>query len=67
MQVIIFPNDGGVAVMFPAPEFEHRMQELGQKDVPAGLPWRIVDFSGLPTAPQESWVWTDDGPLGLGG
>lgn len=66
MQVIIFRQaDDTVAVMFPTPEFADRMQELGEKDVPTGMPWRIIDDADLPTEPQSSWVWTESGSLGI--
>lgn len=64
MQVIIFRQaDGTVAVLFPAPEYADQLEAIGHKDVPADCPWRIVDMSELPEAPQEAWVWSDDGPL----
>lgn len=65
MQVILFPNDnGGVAVIIPAPEFADQIEAVAQKDVPAGKPWRIIDNSELP--PRDSrdrWLWTADGSL----
>jgi hypothetical protein len=67
MQVIIFPNgSGGVAVIYPAPEFADQTEAVAQKDVPAGKPWRIVDNSELPSrATRDLWLWTETGPLGL--
>jgi hypothetical protein len=68
MQVIIFPNEnGGVAVIVPAPEFADQIEAVAAKDVPAGKPWRIVDVDDLP--PSESrneWQWTSTGPLTVG-
>jgi hypothetical protein len=68
MQVIIFPNDnGGVAVIVPAPEFADQLDAIAAKDVPEGKPWRIVDADDLP--PSESrnaWQWTSTGPLTVG-
>ena len=65
MQVIIFPNDnGGVAVIIPAPEFADQIEAVANKDVPAGKPWRIVDDSNLPSRDsRDRWLWTSDGPL----
>ena len=67
MQVIIFPNNnGGVAVITPAPEYADQTEAVANKDVPAGKPWRIIDDSTLP--PLESrdrWLWTAEGPLGV--
>ena len=65
MQVILFPNDnGGVAVIIPAPEFANQIEAVAQKDVPAGKPWRIVDDSTLPLRDsRDRWIWTADGAL----
>ena len=64
MDVIVFKTEGGgVAVMYPAPEFADQAETIAERDVPSGAQWRIV--SSLPDAPQERWRWTDDGPLAL--
>ena len=71
MQVIIYNQDNGIpAVMTPTPEClqTHTILEIAVKDVPAGKPFKIVDASELPDAPQEAWV-IDDADLtdGIGG
>jgi hypothetical protein len=51
-QRIIYPtDDGGVAVIIPAPEYleTHTIEELAAKDVPAGKPFKIVDVADIPT------------------
>jgi len=51
-QRIIYPtDDGGVAIIIPAPEYlaEHTIEELAAKDVPAGKPFKIVDVADIPT------------------
>ena len=65
MQVILFPQDnGGVAVIIPAPEFADQIEAVANKDVPAGKPWRIVDNSTLPLRDsRDRWLWTEEGPL----
>ena len=65
MQVILFPNDnGGVAVIIPAPEFADQIESVANKDVPAGKPWRIVDDSTLPSRDsRDRWLWKEEGPL----
>ena len=41
---IIYPNDeGGVAVIVPAPECGLTIEEIAAKDVPAGKPFQIID------------------------
>ena len=65
MQVILFPNDnGGVAVIIPAPEFVDQIEAVANKDVPEGKPWRIVDDNTLPPRnSRDRWLWTSDGAL----
>jgi hypothetical protein len=49
---IIYPTDeGGVAVVVPAPEYlqEHTIEELVGISVPPGKPYKIVDVSEIPT------------------
>jgi len=49
-QRIIFPNDeGGVAIIVPAPECGLTIEEIAAKDVPAGKPYKIVDVADIPT------------------
>lgn len=48
-QRIIFPaDDGGVAVIIPAPECGLTIEEIAAKDVPAGKPYKIVDVADIP-------------------
>ena len=49
---IIYPTDeGGVAIVIPAPEALETMtiEEIAAKDVPAGKPFKIVDVADIPT------------------
>jgi len=58
---IIYPtNDGGVAVIIPAPEYleTHTIEELAAKDVPAGVPYEIVDVSQIPSDRTFRGAWT---------
>jgi len=51
-QRIIYPNnDGGVSILIPTEEYlaDHTIEELAEKDVPAGKPYKIVDVSDIPT------------------
>lgn len=48
-QRIIYPTDeGGVAVIIPAPECGLTIEQIAAKDVPAGKPWQIVSVSDIP-------------------
>ena len=70
-QVIIYNQDNGIpAVVMPTEEAlqQHGIMAIAIKDVPAGKPFKIVDSSELPDAPQEAWV-VDEADLtdGVGG
>ena len=47
---ILYPtDDGGVAIIIPAPDCGLTIEEIAVKDVPAGKPYKIVDVSDIPT------------------
>lgn len=47
---IIYPTDeGGVAIVIPAPDCSLSIEDIAAKDVPAGKPFKIVDASEIPT------------------
>ena len=53
-QRIIYPtDDGGVAVLVPAPEWlaeeGNTIEKLAEKDVPAGKPFKIVNTEDVPS------------------
>jgi hypothetical protein len=48
-RIIYQTEDGGVAVIVPAPESGLSIQEIAAKDVPAGKSYKIVDVSDIPT------------------
>ena len=49
-QRIIYPiDDGGVAVIIPAPDCGLSIEEIALKDVPEGKPYKIVDVADIPT------------------
>lgn len=50
MKRIIYPTpDGGVAVLIPAPECGLTIEEIAAKDVPEGVPYKIVDVEEVPS------------------
>lgn len=52
MQRIIYKTiEGGVAVLIPTAEWleTHTIEELAEKDVPAGVEFKIVDISDIPS------------------
>lgn len=59
---IIYPtDDGGVAILIPAPEWlaqeGNTLEALAAKDVPAGKPWKIVDVADVPSDRTFRAAW----------
>ena len=49
-QFIIYPTDeGGVAVIIPAPDCNLSIEEIAAKDVPTGKPYKIINTSDIPS------------------
>lgn len=47
---IIYPTpEGGVAIIIPAPDCGLTVEQIAAKDVPAGVPFKVVDVSEIPT------------------
>ena len=47
---IIYPTaDGGVAVIIPTDECGLTIEAIAAKDVPQGVPFKIVDVSDIPS------------------
>lgn len=58
-QRIIYPtDDGGVAVIVPAPGCGLTIQEIAKKDVPAGKPYEIVSVDDIPADRSFRNAWT---------
>jgi hypothetical protein len=71
-QVIIFNQPSGIPAVLVATDealASHTLLEIGIKDVPAGVPFAIVDSDDLPLdIPQEAWeVDNEDLTDGVGG
>ncbi len=61
MKLIIYPNDnGGIAVIVPAPKCGLSLAEIAAKDVPSGKPWKIVDAADIPADRTFRGAWTAD-------
>ena len=63
-QRIIYPTDeGGVAVVIPAPEALETMtiEEIAAKDVPAGKPFKIIDTADVPSDRtfRNAWEYSE--------
>ena len=61
-QRIIYPTDeGGVAIVIPAPECGLTIEEIAAKDVPAGKPYQIVSVDDIPSDRtfRNAWEYTE--------
>ena len=61
-QRIIYPtDDGGVAIIIPAPDCGLTIEEIAAKDVPAGKPFKIVDVADIPTDRtfRDAWEYQE--------
>lgn len=56
---IIYPHEGGVAVIVPCP-CGLPVEEIARKDVPAGLPFLIVEADEIPADRTYRSAWTAD-------
>jgi hypothetical protein len=71
MKLIIYPNDnGGVVILTPAPEClqTRTIEEIAAKDVPAGVPYKIVNPEDIPVDRtfRNAWEAQIDTPDGVG-
>jgi hypothetical protein len=61
-QRIIYPtDDGGVAIVIPAPDCGLTIEEIAAKDVPEGKPYKIVDVADIPTDRtfRDAWEYQE--------
>ena len=58
MKIIIFPNEIGIALMFPTGELS--LEETAKKDVPTGVKYKIIDHTDLPKEPDFRNAWEYD-------
>lgn len=67
IQRIIYPSEGGIAVITPFP-CGLSVEEIARKDVPAGVPYLIVNQSDLPedTTYRAAWTANFSNPDGHG-
>jgi len=63
---IIYPkDDGGVAIVIPAPEWlaqeGNTIEALAIKDVPAGKPYKIIDVADVPSDRtfRDAWEYSE--------
>ena len=47
--IIYKRKNGMISILHIAPNETHTIEEIAEKDVPSGLPYKIIDFSEIPT------------------
>ena len=65
-RIIYQNNEGGVSILIPTGEIA--IEEVARKDVPAGVAYKIVDVSDIPTDRTFRDAWEADftNPDGVG-
>lgn len=71
-RIVYKTGEGGVAVVTPTPEClqSHTIQEIAEKDVPAGKPYKIVSVDDIPSDRTFRDAWDIDEAIltdGVGG
>lgn len=60
-QRIIYPTDeSGVAVIIPVSDCGLTIDEIAAKDVPAGIPFKIVSVADIPSDRSYRAAWEAD-------
>jgi hypothetical protein len=60
---IIYPtSEGGVAIIIPAPDCGLTPEQIAAKDVPAGVPYRIVSSADIPSDRtfRNAWEFSNE-------
>lgn len=58
---IVYKNlDGSISVIIPAPDCGLTVEEIAAKDVPTGLPYKIVFDTDIPTDRKSRDMWEVD-------
>jgi hypothetical protein len=60
-RIIYQTEDGGVAIIVPSAECGLTIEQIAQKDVPAGKAYKIVDVADIPTDRtfRNAWEMTE--------
>lgn len=67
--IVIFPDEVGVSIMQIAESCPLPIEAVARKDVPAGIPYRIVAddfFKDQENDPREEWTADFENPDGYG-
>ena len=59
-RIIYKTDEGGVAIIIPAPNCEHTIEQIAAKDVPSGKAYKIVDAADIPSDRTFRDAWEVD-------
>lgn len=59
-RIIFQTEDGGVAIIIPSPDCGLTVDEIAKKDVPEGIPYKIVDVADIPEDRHFRNAWEMD-------
>ncbi len=61
-RIVYIEKDGGLAILIPTPECleYYTLEQIAQKDVPEGLPYKIMDASDIPSDRTFRNAWEID-------
>ena len=57
-RIIYATSEGGVAILIPTGELP--VEEVARKDVPAGVPYKIIDTADVPSDRTFRAAWETD-------
>jgi len=61
MKRIVYKNkNGGVSIIIPAPKSPLTLEQIAAKDVPTGVPYKILDLSEIPESREFRDAWDID-------
>lgn len=59
-KIIIYPVENGIDVVIPAKDCGLSLNEIASKDVPNGVPYKIINHSDLPEGNTFRNAWKAD-------
>ena len=67
--LIIFPSESGpgIAVLTPAPNIPWTIEQIADRDIPAGTPYKFISYSDLPDDYffRDAWIADFSEPDGI--
>ena len=60
-RIIYKTKENGVAIVTPFLDCGLTIEQIAEKDVPKGTPYKIVDVSEIPADPifRNAWEWSE--------